>query len=249
MSHIIRSTFIDRQSRNTRAPAGEAPRADTAPMTAACAEDVRASGPPGEARAEWPQSDTPHRAPVGPPGRLEELQELGTLRWSHGGAGFRVETSTHLSQRAGVLRSPRLFWGKPDLSVDAEARAHSPVSKQHMVKVKVGQPWRAAGREQWPALEPSARVAQPRGTGCPGSSPSRSPGRLGRFGSQRTRPWGLPAAPPHTQSGSQIHLGREQGHVGHLLSRGRGHTQAGVLLCSQPGLGAARASLVPRAAY
>lgn len=160
MSHIIRSTFIDRQSRNTRAPAGEAPRADTAPMTAACAEDVRASGPPGEARAEWPQSDTPHRAPVGPPGRLEELQELGTLRWSHGGAGFRVETSTHLSQRAGVLRSPRLFWGKPDLSVDAEARAHSP---------------------------------------------SRSPGRLGRFGSQRTRPWGLPAAPPHTQSGSQIH--------------------------------------------
>ena len=51
---------------------------------------------------------------------------------------FRVETSTHLSQRAGVLRSPRVFWGKPDLSVDAEVRAHPPVSKQHMVKVKVG---------------------------------------------------------------------------------------------------------------
>lgn len=31
-----------------------------------------------------------------------------------------------------------MFWGKPDLSVDAEVRAHPPVSKQHMVKVKVG---------------------------------------------------------------------------------------------------------------
>lgn len=170
-----------------------------------------------------------------------------------GGAGFRcfrVETSTHLGQRAGVLRSPWVVWGKPDLSADAEARAHPPVSKQHMVKVKVGATLEgsreaAAGL----ALEPSERMAQPRGTGCPGSSPSRSPGRLGHFGSQRTRPWGRPAAPPHTQSGSQTHLGRQQGRVGHLLRAGVGHTQAGVPLCSQPGLGAAGGSLVPRAAY
>lgn len=37
-----------------------------------------------------------------------------------------------------MLRSPRVFEGKPDLSADAEVRAHPPVSKQHMVKVKVG---------------------------------------------------------------------------------------------------------------
>lgn len=45
MSHIIRSTFIDRQSRNTRTPTREATGADTALKTAACAGDARASGP------------------------------------------------------------------------------------------------------------------------------------------------------------------------------------------------------------
>lgn len=94
---------------------------------------------------------------------------------------FRVETSTHLGQRAGVL-SPWVVWGKPDLSADAEARAHPPVSKQHMVKVKVGATLEG-GREAAAglALEPSERMAQPRSTG-------RSPGKESRQLTE-SEPW------------------------------------------------------------
>ena len=243
MSHIIRSTFIDRQSRNTRAPT-ERPQALTQPRRLLQVQGM--SGPEApERHSTLGPSGSPWQAGRAAGAGHSEMEPQEVLA----SGCTRAETSTHLGQRAGVL-SPWVVWGKPDLSADAEARAHPPVSKQHMVKVKVGATLEGS-REAAAGLawEPSERMAQPRGTGCPGSSPSRSPGRLGHFGSQRTRPWGRPAAPPRTQSGSQTHLGREQGRVGHLLRAGAGHTQAGVPLCSQPGLGAAGGSLVPRAAY
>lgn len=197
MSHTIRSTFIDRLSRSIRgsdiSEASGGPQGPAQPpRTAVCAGDARTQCPTRSGqRREAPDAPTPAGRALGPSrvslagwGRAAGAAPAGSLKPTH--RRCWLQGASKQRPLPILVRGPG---GRGVLGWFRGSQTGVPMPKRGLVLLEAnrthgqgqggGKPGGQQGGSSWPALEPLELAAQLGSTGCPGSSLSRSPGRLG----------------------------------------------------------------------